>query len=87
VFHPFIAWELTLFFLLLIGQVLDMPAVLEAVTILERLPITKEALEVKFRVFLILEGILILLISLQPLSNIFYGCKRVHENDGVVKCM
>lgn len=64
-----------------------MPAVLEAVTILERLPITKEALEVKFRVFLILEGILILLISLQRLSNIFYGCKRVDENDGVVKCM
>ena len=51
-FHPSIAWELTLFFFLLIGQVLDMSAVLEAVTILERLPITKEALEVKFTVFL-----------------------------------
>ena len=58
------AWELTLFSLLLIGQVLDMPAVLEAVTILERLPITKEALEVKFRIFFIHEDILILLISL-----------------------
>ena len=62
-FHPSIAWELTLFFFLLIGQVLDMSAVLEAVTILERLPITKEALEVKFRVFFIHEAILILLIS------------------------
>lgn len=62
-FHPFVAWELTLFFFLSIGQVLDMPAVLEAVTILERLPITKEALEVKFRVFFIHEDILMLLIS------------------------
>lgn len=34
-----------------------MPAVLEAVTILERLPITKEALEVKCRVFFIRDDI------------------------------
>lgn len=42
--------KLTVFFLRCLPQVLDMAAVLEVVTILERLPITKEALEVKLRV-------------------------------------
>lgn len=49
-FHRFVAKKLIVFSHILLDQVLDMPAVLEAVTILERLPITKEALEVKFRV-------------------------------------
>ena len=42
--------KLTFFLCIVFAQVLDMAAVLEVVTILERLPITKEALEVKLKV-------------------------------------
>ena len=43
--------KLTVFCIRCCFQVLDMAAVLEVVTILERLPITKEALEVNCRRF------------------------------------
>ena len=49
-FDAFVVKKLTVFSVRCLLQVLDMAAVLEVVTILERLPITKEALEVKLRV-------------------------------------